>query len=80
MTSLTQMRKIKHCKLAKLSLKVKKKKFPTCLKFGIRAGPGSQHGNLDPDRHQNDASPHTVKNAVELFFAFHPDVEKIQYH
>ena len=22
----------------------------------------------------------TVKNAVELFFAFHPDVEKIQYH
>ncbi len=23
---------------------------------------------------------HTVKNAVELFFAFHPDVEKIQYH
>jgi hypothetical protein len=24
--------------------------------------------------------PYTVKNAVELFFAFHPDVEKIQYH
>jgi hypothetical protein len=23
---------------------------------------------------------YTVKNAVELFFAFHPDVEKIQYH
>jgi hypothetical protein len=22
---------------------------------------------------------YTVKNAVELFFAFHPDVEKIQY-
>ncbi len=23
---------------------------------------------------------YTVKNAVELFFAFHPDVEKIQCH
>jgi hypothetical protein len=23
---------------------------------------------------------YTVKNAVELFFAFHPVVEKIQYH
>jgi hypothetical protein len=23
---------------------------------------------------------YTVKNAVELFFAFHPEVEKIQYH
>jgi hypothetical protein len=26
------------------------------------------------------SEPCTVKNAVELFFAFHPDVEKIQYH
>jgi hypothetical protein len=23
---------------------------------------------------------YTVKHAVELFFAFHPDVEKIQYY
>ncbi len=28
----------------------------------------------------SNSSPCTVKNAVELFFAFHPDVEKIQYH
>ncbi len=26
------------------------------------------------------ADGYTVKNAVELFFAFHPDVEKIQYY
>jgi hypothetical protein len=31
-------------------------------------------------KHSPGTSRHTVKNAVELFFAFHPDVEKIQYH
>ncbi len=37
-----------------------------------------KHNNNREKRVQQ--SKHTVKNAVELFFAFHPDVEKIQYH
>jgi hypothetical protein len=36
-------------------------------------------GAIEKQNEQLDKS-YTVKNAVELFFAFHPDVEKIQYH
>jgi hypothetical protein len=31
-------------------------------------------------KNKKSGGGYTVKNAVELFFAFHPDVEKIQYH
>ncbi len=69
---MTLLRKIKHCKLAKLWLKVKQFGFSKMCEtwwdshedrhYHFDANPHPdldrlQHGNSDPDRHQNDADP-----------------------
>jgi hypothetical protein len=45
-----------------------------------RANGSVDWDGLVEDEFRQQISECTVKNAVELFFAFHPDVEKIQYH